>query len=136
MLKNNKGFSTADIIIAITIILIFSGLIAGTFYNYYLANSSKTRNARASLCIIDVIENVKLMNYEEIDTNTVTAKIEELYNNNTLPKQYTITADVQKYNEQEGNENKKDIIKIIKVKVQYEIGGNTKELEISTLITK
>ncbi len=135
-MKNNKGFSTAEIIIAIIIIIFFSGLIAGTYYNYYISNSAKTRNARASLCIVDVIENVKAMEYEKIDEQSVKNKIDEMYENNILPKQYTVTADIQKYNEIEGNEEKLDLIKIIKVKVIYEVGNDEKELEISSIVTK
>lgn len=135
-LKENKGFAATDITIAVIIILIFVSIITTAYYNYYLTITSKNRNAIATNCIIDVIENAEMMDYEDITEDTLKAKIQELYDNNTLPQQYKVTALVEKYNETDGNTNKKDLIKKITVTVQYEIGKKTQNLEISTLITK
>lgn len=135
-LKDNKGFTATDITIAVIIILIFVSIITTAYYNYYLTITSKNRNAIATNCIIDVIENVEMMNYEDITQDTLKNKIQELYDNNTLPQQYKVIAVVEKYNETDGNTNKKDLIKKITVTVEYEMGKKTQKLEISRLITK
>lgn len=135
-LKDDKGFTATDITIAIIIMLIFISIITTAYYNYYLTITSKNRNAVATNCIIDVIENVEMMNYEDITEDTVKAKIQELYDDNILPQQYVVEATVEKYNETDGNTSKKDLIKTITVTVEYKTGKKTQRLEISRLITK
>lgn len=134
--KDNKAFTTADIIVAIIIIVLFSSIIATAYYNYYLSVTAKNRNAIATNCVIDVIENIEMMNYDEVTTITVNSKIQELYENKTLPEQYTLTATLEKYNETAGNTDKKDIIKILTVKAQYKVAKKDREIEIKRLIIK
>lgn len=135
-LKDNKGFTMADITISVTIILIFVSIIVTAYYNYYLSITSKNRNTIATNCIIDVIENIEMMQYEDINEENVNKKVQELYKKKIIPNQYEISVVVEQYNTTEGNESKKDLIKTIKVTVQYEIGKKIQKLEISTLITK
>lgn len=139
--KENKGFTTADIVISIIVIMIFVGMITTLFYNFYLTTSAKNRNSIATNYIIDVIEEIKSMNYEDVqpdtnETHTINAVIQNLEVTNNIPKQYKITAEVQKYNELEGNTNKKDLVKMLTVRVEYTVGKKTEKIEISTLLTR
>lgn len=136
IIKGNKGFTTADVAVAIIIITIFVGMIATIFYNFYLTTTAKNRNAMATNCLIDVIEQVKLIPYDEIDETRVNSLIDALAKDETIPKGYTITVSVQKYNEIEGNEGKEDIIKILNVKAEYTVGNKIEKIDISTLLTK
>lgn len=135
-INQNKGFTSQDVVISIIIIVIFVSIITTLFYNFYISTSAKNRNAIALNCIIDVIEQTKMLNYDELDQ----PKIEELLNtlklDRTIPNGYEVSVELQKYNELEGNTDKKDLIKILKVKVQYLVGQKTEKIEISTLITK
>lgn len=135
-LKENKGFSSADIVTSVIILMLFTGLVASLFYNYYISNSKITRNSVACLCIIDTIENIQKMSYEDINNESITAKIQELYNNKTIPSQYQVTANIEKYNEIQGNEDKEDIIKILTVDVQYSLNNKIQTLSIKNLITE
>lgn len=135
-IKESKGFTTADITASIFIIMILVGVITTLFYNFYLTTSSKNRNAMATNCFIDVIEQIKIMNYEEVNEESVEGVINSLKTNKVIPDGYTVTAQLQKYNETEGNTNKRDLIKILKVTVAYSIGEKTEEIQISTLLTK
>lgn len=49
---------------------------------------------------------------------------------------YTLTANVEKYNEIAGNEEKSDLIKILTVKVEYTINDKQESNEIKRLIVK
>lgn len=135
-IKEKKGFTTADIAISIVIITIFVGIIATLFYNFYITASAKNRNAIATNCLIDVIEQTKSMKYDEVDKQSVNLLIEQLVEDKTIPGGYTVTGEVQNYNELEGNTQKKDLIKILTVKVEYTVGEKTEKIQISTLITK
>ena len=135
-IKQNKGFTTQDIVISIIIIVIFVSIITTLFYNFYLSTSAKNRNAIALNCIIDLIEEAKMLKYDELDQTKIEEILGTLKSNKTIPNGYEVTVQLQKYNELEGNTDKKDLIKILKVKVQYLVGQKTEKIEISTLITK
>lgn len=132
----NKGFTTTDIVISIIIIIIFVSIITTLFYNFYLSTSAKNRNAIALNCIIDVIEEAKMLNYDELDQTKIQDLLGILKSNKTIPNGYEVSVNVQRYNELEGNNTKKDLIKILKVKVEYLVGQKNEKIEISTLITK
>lgn len=135
-IKSNKGFTATDIVVAVIIIILFVGLITTVFYNYYLSTAAKNRNAMATNCLIDVIENLKQINYDNINAETVDSLLEQLIEDGSIPKGYTVSAQIQKYNETEGNTDKLDLIKILKVKIEYTVSNKKEEFEMSTLITK
>lgn len=133
-INSNKGFTTADIAVTIVIIILFIGMITTIFYNYYLSVSAKNRNAIATSCVIGIIEEIKTMNYEEIDQITIEQTIEKMIQDGTIPSGYNPTAEITKYNETEANTDKKDKIKILKVTIEYSLSNKTEKIEISTLI--
>lgn len=135
-MKSEKGFTTADIIIALMVIVIFMSIIASGFYNYYIASTNVSRTSAALAYTIDIIETVEGMNYADVTQESVNQEIQQLYANKSIPEGYKINATLVKYNETSGNTSKRDIIKTLTVKVNYEVGKKTEQLEISRLIVK
>lgn len=133
---DNKGFTATDIIISVIIIVLFVSIITSSFYNYYISTQAKNRKTMATNTIIDVIENVEMMNYDEVTLDSVNDLIEKLTSDGTIPSGYAVSASLQNYNEIAGNEGKKDLIKILKVKVEYDISDKQENFEITRLITK
>ena len=134
-MRSEKGFTTADIIVSLMVIVIFVGIIASGYYNYYLASTGVSRGSAALSYTIDVIETVEEMNYADVTEQSVNEKIQQLYSSNSIPDGYEITAIVQKYNETSGNTEKRDLIKTLTVTVRYEVGKKTEQIQISRLIT-
>lgn len=83
-ITDNKGFTTAEIMISIMIIILFTSIITGSFYSYYVSIQSKNRRTIATNLIIDLIENVEMMKYEDVTQDTVNSLIENLKNNGTI----------------------------------------------------
>lgn len=81
---DNKGFTTAEIIISIIIIILFTSIIANSFYNYYISVQSKNRRTISTNALIDVIENVEMMKYEDVTKDSVNSLIETLKDNGTI----------------------------------------------------
>lgn len=132
---NERGVTQADIIVAVVIIMLFVSVITTGFYNYYKSIQSKNRVTIATSIVVDIIENVEMLQYDEVTKENINNIVETLKSDGTISKSYTVTTDLQNYNETEGNTDKKDLIKILKVKVAY--GDNDIEnLEITRLITK
>lgn len=135
-IRDNKGFTTTDIIVAIIIIILFVSVITSAYYNYYISSQSKTRKTMATNIVIDIIENVEMMPYDDVSINSVNELVENLRTNATIQNGYTVTISLEKYNETPGNEDKKDLIKILKVKIEYLVSKRQESLEITRLITK
>ena len=135
-IKQNKGFTTADIIIAIAIIMVFVGTMTTVFYNYYITTTSRNRNAMATNCIIDIIEKIKQMDYANVDAATIDLEVEKMKKNGIIPNGYKPKVTVQSYNKMPGNTGKQDVIKILTVKLEYVVGNKNEKLEISTLVEK
>ncbi len=135
-MKDNRGFTTADLVMSIIIIILFISIITTSFYNYYISIQSKNRKTLATNSIIDVIENVEIMNYDDITIEEVNNLINRLNIEGTIPNGYKVTATLQKYNETEGNENKLDVIKILNVKAEYTVNNKQENIEIKRLIYK
>ena len=112
--------------------MLFIGIITTLYYNFYITTSSKNRNAMATNYLIDIIEETKILKYVDVDQEAV----QNIITNANIPEGYTVTASIQKYNETEGNTDKIDLIKILKVNVQYTVAGKAEKIEMSTLITK
>lgn len=135
-LKSNKGVITADIIIAIIIIVMFVSIITTSFYNYYISTQGKTRRTIATNILIDIIENIEMMQYEEVTQETIDKVIESLTLDGTIESGYTISSTCTKYNETENNTEKLDLIKILNISVKYLVNDKEETFEITHLVTK
>lgn len=133
---DNKGVTTADLVVAIIIIIMFVSIITTAFYNYYESIQSKNRKTIATNALIDVIENVEMLNYDDVTTEAVNNVITTLTKDGSIQSGYTLTATLQNYNETQGNTDKLDLVKILNVKVEYSIGNKKENIEMKTLITK
>ncbi|MCI9287448.1 MAG: hypothetical protein HFJ57_05745 [Clostridia bacterium] len=132
---SQRGVTSADVIVAVIIIMLFVSVITTGFYNYYKSVQSKNRITIATNIIVDVIENVEMLKYDEVTKENIDNIVKNFESDGTISKSYTVTTDLQNYNETEGNTDKKDLIKILKVKVTY--GDNDIEnFEVTRLITK
>lgn len=134
-MKNEKGFSTADIIVSLIVIILFMSVIASGFYNYYTTATSVSRNSVALSYTIDVIEAVETMNYTDITQQSVNEKIQQMYTDKQLSDAYEVIATIEKYNETAGNTGKRDLIKTLTVTTKYKLGEKTEQIQISRLIT-
>ncbi len=137
-LKQNKGFTGVDIAISISVLMIFVALVAALFYN--VSNTSKKieRKSTASNLAIDVIEAIKITDFEDLDEYAESSKVitttEELLDLTgrkiTLPNGYRMNAYI--INPDDSVEKGK-VVKIIKVEIPY---GNKEDdkVIIETLI--
>lgn len=59
-------------------------MITSAFYNYYISIQSKNRRTIATNIVIDIIENVEMMKYEETSQDTVDTLLQTLKDNGTI----------------------------------------------------
>ena len=116
MKKNNKGVTLVDVIIAITVLSLFVGVVGSFYYEIAYYNSFIKLNASASYYAVKVAEDIDKLDYSLVN-NSLNQTLIPSYE---VPDIYTITVSVEDYNKTEGNEGKEDIIKIATIDVQYQ----------------
>lgn len=144
-LKNNKGLTGADALLAVALIVLFSGIIATISYNIYIATSSLKRSSKATEYITDIFEHVKKEYYDNIteenlvqyfnNKNDKSAKAFVARTDQPLEqsdKPYTIQISVTNYNATDNNTEKLDLVKEVNVKVIYKLGGKQEEMQMKT----
>lgn len=79
-LENNKGFTQADIVVSICILMLFVTLIASLFYNSYISSTANKRNAEASVYLSQIFEAIDLIDYDELEDEQegIVAKINKI----------------------------------------------------------
>ena len=149
-LKEQKGFAASDALIAVLIIVLFSGLIATISYNIYISNSSIKRMSKATNYIVDLFEYIDKINYEDVTKEKLTnyfnnkyyyaedgttpktdaeVKIKEAEENVHTPFKAEIS--IVKYNETEGNTDKLDLVQEITMTVRYKLGNKDQEITMT-----
>lgn len=130
-LRQNKGVTLADAIIAITIFMIFTGLIITISYNIYLQSNFVKRNSSATNYIVDLFEYAQVLEFKDVTTEKLDEYINQKEGISTLDnssKGYKMKISVK--------ENKEGYIKQIDATVSYKIGKKEKSVTMSTLINK
>lgn len=146
-IKNQKGASSADIIISIGIIMVFVSIVLIVYTNLNRVNSQILRKQTATNYAIAILENVDRLYYNEvtpekfenIDIGNGKHKIADT----EIARGYRANVTIQNYNETEGNENKLDVIKIVTVSIEYNTGtkdengqNNVEEVKVTKIKAK
>ena len=153
-IKKENGFAGSDALIAVLIIVLFTGIIATIIYNIYLSNASIKRMGTATKYITNIFENMDKAYYDDvtliglkdyINANSELFSTSEnqinISSNNTSESgesigitdnpRYTINVDIEYYNKTQGNEDKLDLVKQITVTVIYKLGNKNQEITMT-----
>ena len=138
-LSDNKGFVASDGLIAVLIIAIFTGIIATLLYNIYISNTSIKRMSTANNYIINILEFIDKIDYNDLDNTDILKEnyeylddVEDFENpededlermwvlegNPTDNNGYTINIILDKY---KLNEDTQDLVRQITVTVNYKL---------------
>lgn len=128
-IKSNSGFTMTDLVIAMIIFLIFSGLVVTAFYSSYVVNSKTKITASATNYSIQILEDIDKITYDEVQNG-----MENMYRQKfSIPNGYSLKMKVTNYNE--GND-KEDLIKNVKLTIKYKIAGDTEKIVINKIKVK
>lgn len=128
-IKSNSGFTMTDLVVALIIFLIFSGLVVTAFYSSYVVNSKTKITASATNYSIQILEDIDKITYDEVQNgmeNTYRQKF-------SIPDGYSLKMEVTNYDE--GNA-KEDLIKNVKLTIEYKIVGDTEKIVINKIKVK
>lgn len=128
-LKSNKAFTITDLVTAIIIFLLFSGIVVTAFYNVFKSSSKIKIEAAATNYAIQILEDIDKITYNEVQNG-----MENHYRQKfSIPDGYNIQIEVTNYNE--GN-NKEDLIKNVMLKIEYKISNDTEKIVINKMKIK
>lgn len=150
-IREQKGFAVSDALIAVLIIVLFSGLIATISYNIYISNSSIKRMSKATNYIVDVFEYIDTIEYDEVTKDNLINYFNNKYSTGDKPEvkmladgeniqhintPYKAEINIVKYNETEGNTDKLDLVQKITMIVKYKLGNKDQEITMTRNKTK
>lgn len=138
-LRQNKGIGATDAIIAIVILMIFTGIIVSISYNIYVQSNFIKRNEQATNYIVEIFEYAEGLIFEDLDAEKMIDYINDKYENvkaingiyvEGVKKQapYTIFINV--------NDEHPGFIKQIDITVMYKLGGKNRIINMKTLVNK
>lgn len=123
--KSNNGFTIQDIIIAMTILVLFTSIIGGTLVSIYKIQAETKLSSAATLYSIQIIENIDKISYDEV----INGDLRTWRTDYGIPEIMNIDLNVSQYNEN-------DTIKFVKLTISYEFSGETQTLVLEKLKTK
>lgn len=140
ILKKEKGIIVSDAIIAILIILLFVGIITTLLVNIVLESTKIKINSGQLDFATEILEYIEKLPYQDVTEENL---INYINNKNSkqvsagtttaeLTTTYKIGINVQSYNQIAGNEEKLDIIKLVNLTIENDLGNK----KYSTQITK
>lgn len=129
-IKTSNGISMTDVIIAVLILCMFVGVIGNLYYKISYQSHMVRFDAIATYYTVKIAEEIDRISYEEV-TNDLNTTLKQTLG---IPDLINITVDVENYNS--SDTSKKDIIKIVTIKAEYEVLNEKQTYEIKTLKVK
>lgn len=77
LFRKNNGFTTADLALAMVIIIIFTSIMASIMYSLYISTNEARRTATAVNYAVDIFEKIGGMAYINVTGTNVLASISE-----------------------------------------------------------
>lgn len=124
-LKSNKAFTMQDLIVAFTILLLFTSVICGAVVAIYRVQAETKLNSLATLYAIQIMENIQKISYDEVQNGDLRNWREDY----DIPDRMSLNLEVEPYGED-------DIIKNVKLTISYEFSGKTETITLEEFKAK
>lgn len=124
-LKSNKAFTMQDLIVAFTILLLFTTVICGVVVAIYRLQAETKLNSLATLYAIQIMENIQKISYDEVQNGD----LRNWRADYDIPDRMSLNLEVEPYGED-------DIIKNVKLTISYEFSGKTETITLEEFKAK
>lgn len=129
-LRSNAGISFADLIGAISVVILFVGAISAVMYNSHVVNLQIKVTEVAVGYSVEILEYIDKVTYEEIDENFINMIHEEF----NISDSYNVEIEITNYTDY--NPSYDDLIKIVNVSVTYEFEGRLEGIKVDKIKVK
>ena len=127
--KSEKGFTMTDLIVALMLFAIFTGVIGTLMYSSYKINLQTKMAGTATNYAIQILEDIDKIAYEEV-TN---GKEKEYRSKFKIPSGFGLKLEVEGYNNETGGD---DLIKKVKLTITYQLAEKSEQVVINKLKIK
>ena len=135
-IKGQKGFTGADVTVAVLIITIFAGIIASLYQNYTLSSKQIERKTEATNYAVEAIEEIKANANEYLTGDNESKEVIQVYENTPIGNTgYSKTVTLEDYKQKNGEANV-GYVKLVEVTIKYKVGNKDETVELSTTISK
>lgn len=120
MIKNSKGFTQTDIMVAVVAIIFFTTLIVALMTNVKVQSTKLKGKLLANIYLTEALENIGILQYDDVteeNKNLIFPKMTDVF---------TPQLSISKLTD-EDNTKDEDVIKKVEVKITYQIGNKTYE---------
>lgn len=117
LIKSQKGFTIAELVVAMIILIILIGVISTIFINVYLSFTESKRYSTATLYATQIAEKADQLLFEEVTKENLTYI--------DIPTGYDTQITIES--------NKENTIKTIHIYVNYKIGNNQKTVKLDKI---
>lgn len=127
--KSEKGFTMTDLIIALMLFAIFTGVIGTLMYSSYKINLQTKMAGAATNYAIQILEDIDKIAYEEV----INGKEKEYKSKFKIPSGFDLKLEVERYNKETGGD---DLIKKVKLTITYQLAEKSEQVVINKLKVK
>lgn len=129
-LKSNKGVTITDVVVAVIILSVFTGVVGNLYYLIAKNNNLIKYNTVAVYNAIKIAEDIDKISYDEV-TEDLNTNIKDRYN---IPEGFSAQVKVVKYSDEDST--KQDIIKRVNITIKYEFLKEDKTYNLEKLKIK
>jgi len=125
-MRKQNGLAGMDVIIAIIVIIIFSGLIISLMYNNVIQNVKLKKETLAMIYLTEISENIGIQDYDHENYSLIGTEYTEIIEENVfVPKKVIDSYKVEMavITEFEGITDNEDILKKVQIKLTYKVGN-------------
>ena len=127
--KSEKGFTIQDLIAAMIVLGLFVGIIGTLYVSIYKVQLDTKVDSIATLYAVQIMERVDKLGYEEFTNSTIDQVLANMRNDFSIPDSYHISFEVIPYQSD-------DLIKTVKMTINYEFAGKERTIIIQRLKVK
>lgn len=127
--KSNSGFTMTDLVTALIIFSIFTGIIGTLMYNSFKTNLQVKMAGTAANYAIQILEDIDKISYDKV-INGMESSYKSKF---SIPNGFDLSIEVSNYNE---GTDKEDLIKKVKLTITYSLAENSENLVIERLKVK
>ena len=129
-LKSNKGVTITDVVVAVIILSVFTGVVGNLYYLIAKNNNLIKYNTVAVYNAIKIAEDIDKISYDEV-TEDLNTNIKDRYN---IPEGFSAQVNVVKYSDEDST--KQDIIKRVNITIKYKFLKEDKTYNLEKLKIK
>ncbi len=129
-LKSNKAFTLEDAAVAIAIILICAGTVSTCFISIYEIQAGTKVDSVAMLFVVQIMERIDKLSYNEVQESTIDSVISTMRADFKIPNSFNVNIEI------EPDEITNDLVKTVKVKLEYKFNNKDRGILVKVLKVK